>query len=75
MTHLSLGQSSKTQSSHKTHLLGELVDAKRRLTHKEEEMRQLVERMQRLEKTQERQTRERRWEPRRATRNYMHYGS
>jgi len=55
--------------------LGELVDAKRRLTHKEEEMRQLVERMQRLEKTQERQTRERRWEPRRATRNYMHYGS
>jgi len=38
-------------------------------------MRQFVERMQRLEDTQERQNRERRWEPRRATRYNMHYGS
>jgi len=55
--------------------LGELEDAKRRLAHKEEEMRQLVERMQRLEDAKERQARERRWEPRRATRHHMHYGS
>jgi len=39
--------------------LGELEDAKRSLAHKEEEMRQLVERMQRLEDAQERKTRER----------------
>jgi len=38
-------------------------------------MRQLVERLQRLEAAQERQTRERRWEPRRASRTYMHYWS
>jgi len=44
------------------------------MAHKEEEMRQLVERMQRLKDAQERQARERRWEPIRATRNYMHYG-
>jgi len=31
--------------------------------------------MQRLENTQERQVRERRWEPRRTTRYYMRYGS
>ena len=35
----------------------------------------MVERIQRLEDTQERQARKRRWEPRRATRHYMHYGS
>jgi len=34
-----------------------------------------VERMQRLEDTQERQNRERKWEPRRATRYHTHYGS
>ena len=38
-------------------------------------MRQMVERMQRLEDTQQRQASERRCEPRRATRHYMHYGS
>ena len=50
------------QSPQKAHLLGELADAKRSLAHKEEEMRQLVERMQRLEDTQERLARERRRE-------------
>ena len=38
-------------------------------------MQQLVLRMQSLEDTQERQNQERRWEPRRVTRHYMHYGS
>ena len=33
-----------------------------------------MERLKRLEEDQERQTRERRWEPRRATRSYTHYG-
>jgi len=40
--------------------MGERADAKRSLAQKEEEMRQLRERMQRLEGTQERQARERR---------------
>ena len=34
-----------------------------------------MERLQRLEPTQERETRERRWEPTRASRSYTHYGS
>jgi len=75
MAYLSLGESSKPQSPQKAHLMRELADAKRSLTKKEEEMRQLVERTQRLEDTQERQAREKRWEPRRATRHYMHYVS
>jgi len=75
MDHLSLGESSKPQSPQRTHLMRELADAKRSLAHKEEEMRKLVERMQILEDVQEREARERRWEPRRVTRHNMHYGS
>jgi len=45
------------------------------MAHKDEEIRELAERLQRLEEAQVRQTRESRWEPCRATRNYMHYGS
>jgi len=60
MAYLYLGESSMPQSPKKTHLMRELADAKRSLAHKEEEMRQLVEMMQRLEETQERQARERR---------------
>jgi len=75
MTHLSSGESSKPQSSQKAHILGELADAKRSLAHKEEELRQLGERMQMLEDTQERLVRERRREPIRTTRYHMHYGS
>jgi len=75
MAHLSLGESSKPQSPQKAYLLGELADAKRRLNDKEKEMRQLVEMMQKLEETQERKAREKRWDPRRATTNYMDYGS
>jgi len=48
MAHLSLEESSNPQPPQKAHLLGELAHAKKRLTHKEEEMKQLVERMQRL---------------------------
>jgi len=36
MGHLSLGESSKPQSHHKTHLLGELVEVKKRMVHKDE---------------------------------------
>jgi len=68
MAHLSSRESSKPQFPQKAHLLGELVDAKRSLAHKEEEMRQLVERMQRPEDTSEKLPRERRREPRRTTR-------
>jgi len=60
MYHLSSGKSSKPQSPKKARLLGELEDAKRSMAHKEEEMRQLMERMQRLEDAQERQARARR---------------
>jgi len=57
---LSSGESSKPQSLQKERLLGELEDTNRSLTHKEEEMRQLMEMMQRLDDTQARQNRERR---------------
>ena len=75
MYHLSLGKSSKPQFPQKARLLGELEDARRSLTHKEDKMRQLVERMQRLEEAQERKYQERRWELPRSTRHSMHYES
>jgi len=62
--HLSLGESSKLQSPQKALLLREFEDTKRSLAHKEEEMQQLMERMQSLEDTQARQNREWRWDPR-----------
>jgi len=54
MAQLSSIESSKPLSPQKTRLLGELEDTKRSLTHKEEEMWQLIERMQSLEDTRER---------------------
>jgi len=75
MAHLSSGESSKPQSSQKAFLLGELSETKRTLAQKEEEVRHLVERLQRLEAAQERQPKGRRWEQRRASRIYTHYGS
>jgi len=75
MGHLSLGESSKPQSHNKAHILGELVEVKKRMVHKDEEISQLVKRLQRLEEAQARQTQERRWESPRITRNSMHYGS
>jgi len=56
MHQLSLVESSKPPSPQKANLLVELEETKRSLMQKEEYMRQLVERMQRLEDTQERQT-------------------
>ena len=75
MATLSSGECSKSQLPQKAHLLGELTDAKRRMAHKDEEIRQLAERLQRIEEAQKRQTRERRWEPTRAPKPFMHYGS
>jgi len=72
---LSSGESSKLQSPQKARPLWELEDTKRSLVHKEEKIWQLMERMQRLEDTQARQNCERKWEPRRDARHYMHYGS
>ena len=75
MGNLSLGEPSKPQSYHKIHLLGELVEVKKRLVHKDEKISQLVKRLQRLEEAQARQIQERRLEPPRAPRPSMHYGS
>ena len=72
---MSSSESSKPQSPQKAHLSGELSNVKRSLPHKEEEFRQLVERMQRLEDTQERLARERRREPKCTTRYHKYYGS
>jgi len=73
MAHLSSGESSKPQSTQKAVLMRELVAAKRSLTQKEEEMRQLEGGLQRLETAQVRQPR--RWEHRRSTRSFTQYGS
>jgi len=75
MNHLSSGNLPNHNILKRHVFLGELEDTKRSLTHKKKEMRQLMERMKRLEDTQARQNRERRWEPRRDTRHYMHHGS
>jgi len=75
MAHLSLGESSKPQSPQKAFLMGELAATKRSLAQKDEEMRQLKERLQRLESAHERQPRGRRWEQKRASRSYHHYDS
>jgi len=63
------------QSYHKAHLLGELVEVKKRLVHKDEKISQLAKRLQRLEGAQARKIQERRLEPPRAPRPSMHYGS
>jgi len=68
MAHHFLGESSKPQSPQKAFLMGELTGTKRSLAHKEEEMRQMEERLQRLESAHVRQPR--RWEHRRATRSF-----
>jgi len=60
MAFLSLGESSKPQSPQKAFLMGELATTKRSLAQKEEEMRELEERLQRLEMTPKRQPRGRR---------------
>jgi len=66
MGHLSLGESSKLQSYDKAHLLGELMEVKKRLVDKDEKISQLAKRLQRLEEAQARQNKKRRLEPPRA---------
>jgi len=73
MAHISSGESSKPHSPQKAFIMGELATTKRSLTQKEEEMRQLEERLQRLETAQVRQPR--RWEHMRVSRSYNQYGS
>ncbi len=75
MALLSSGQSAEPQSPQKAFLMGELAATKRSLAQQEKEMQQLEERLQRLETAHERQPRGRRWEQRRASRSYNHYGT
>ena len=56
MGHISSGSSSKTKSYHKSQLLGELVEVKKQIIHKDEKLRQLTQRLQRLEQAQARQS-------------------
>ena len=60
MDHLSSGESSKQHSPKKGFLIRELKEAKRTITQKEEEMRQLEVRLQILESAHDRQPRGRR---------------
>jgi len=73
ISHISSHDSLKPSFPHKASLMVEL-EAKRDLAQKEEIMRHLMERLQRLDDSQERQNHGRRWESRRA-RYYMHYWS
>jgi len=52
----------------------ELAAAKRSITQKDEEMRQVEERLQRLEAAYDRPQRGRRYDPRRESRSYQNYG-
>jgi len=55
--------------------MGELVAAKRSLAQKDEEMRQMEERLQRFESAHDRPSRGRRWNQRCESRSYHQYGS
>ena len=67
--------SSKPTPPHKANLIVELEETKKDLAQKEESVSQMMERLQRLEDSQDRQNHERRWGPRKATRYHLHYGS
>jgi len=75
MTHISSGESSKPQSPQKAFLMGELATTKRSITQKDEEMRQMEERLQRLEAVYDRPQRGQRYNPRRESRSSQNYGS
>jgi len=55
MANISSGASSKTKSYHKAHLLGEFMEVKQQLVHKEEKLSQFAKRLQRLEEAHARQ--------------------
>jgi len=58
MGHLSLGESSKPQAYHKAHILGELVEVKKLVVHKDEKLSQIAQRLQRLEEAHARENQE-----------------
>ena len=74
MDHISSGESSKQHSPQKAFLIGELKEAKKTIAQKEEEMRQLEEKLQRLEMCHERSPRQRRHHHRYESRSYHKYG-
>jgi len=74
MDNLSSGESSKPHSRKKAFLIGELKEAKRTITQKEEEMRQLEERLQRLEMMNERPQKQRRHHHRYESISSQNYG-
>jgi len=49
MANITSGASSKPQSYHKAQFLGELVEIKKCIVHKEEKLSQFAQRLQRLE--------------------------
>jgi len=75
MAHISSGESFKPQSPQKAFLMGEFTAAKRSLAQKDEEMRQMEERLQRLESAHDKPSRGRRWNQGRESRSYHQYGS
>jgi len=60
MSHLSSRESSKPPSPKRETLMLELEETKRSLVQREEDIQQMMERIQMLEESQERQTRQRR---------------
>ena len=60
MSHLSSWESFKPPSLQKASLMVELEETKRSLVQREEDIRQMMDRLQRLEKSQDRQNWERR---------------
>ena len=55
MDHISSGASSNLKSYHNAHLLGELVEVKQQLVHKEDKLIQLAGRLQSLKEAHARQ--------------------
>ena len=74
MDHVSSGESSTQHSPKKAFLIGELKEAKKTIAQKEEEMRQLEERLQRLEMRHEWSPRQRRHHHRYDSRSSQNYG-
>jgi len=74
MAHISSGESSKPQSPEKAFLMGELAAAKRTIAQKDEEKREMKERLQRLEPTYDRPERGRRYHQRHESRSCQNYG-
>jgi len=74
MVHISSGESSKPQSPQKAFVMGELAATERTIAQKDEEVRQMEERLQRLESAYYRPQRGRRYHLRHKLRSYQNYG-